>query len=126
MSNSRSKLKLDLPLLLPEVPDARDRCVRTLTAMLRAREGLAEAHIVAATGDTPAQLCIHYDPDRISLARVRELALAAGAQLTERFGHLSGTLSPAPHARAARSLAARLGDESESLRQRSRLQEPCE
>lgn len=108
MSNNRSKLKLDLPLLLPEVPDARDRCVRTLTAMLRAREGLAEAHIVAATGDTPAQLCIHYDPDRISLARVRELALAAGAQLTERFGHLSGTLSPAPHARAARSLAARL------------------
>ncbi len=108
MSNGLSKLKLDLPLLLPEAPDARDRCVRTLAGMLRARVGLAEAHIVAAHGTAPAQLCIHYDRDRLSLARVRELALAAGAQITGRFGHLCALLSPPPHARAARSLAARL------------------
>lgn len=111
MSNGRAKLRLDLPLLLPEVSDARDRCIRTLMDMLGAREGL-EAHIVAAIGEAPAQLCIHYDRDRISLARVRELAMAAGAELTARFGHLSGKLSPAPHARAARSLAAQLGRRS--------------
>jgi Cd2+/Zn2+-exporting ATPase len=101
-------LKLELPLLLPAVPDARDRCVRTLIGMLNARDGLAEAHVVAADGAAPAQLCIHYDPDRLSLARVRDLALAAGAQITERFGHLSALLTPPLHARAARTLAARL------------------
>lgn len=108
MSKNLSKLKLDLPLLLPEVPDARDRCVRTLTDMLRARDGVAEAHIFAANGADPAQLCIHYDRDLLSLARVRELTLAAGAQMTDRFGHLSAKVSPPPHARTARTLAARL------------------
>jgi Cd2+/Zn2+-exporting ATPase len=107
VTNEFSKLKLDLPLLLPEVPDARDRCVRTLIGLLSARDGLGEAHVVAADGIDP-QLCIHYDPDRLSLTRVRELAVAAGAQITERFGHLSATLSPPLHARAARTLAARL------------------
>ncbi len=107
--NDLSKLKLDLPLLLPDVPDARDRCVRTLIGLLSAREGLDDAHIVAGHGTVPAHLCIHYDRDRLSLARVRELALAAGAQITNRFGHLSAALSPPPHARAARTLAALLG-----------------
>ncbi len=103
-----SKLKLNLPLLLPDVSEERDRCVRTLIELLSARDGLAEAHIVPAHGTTPAQLCIHYDRDRLSLARVRELALAAGAQITGSFGHLSAMLSPPLHARAARTLAARL------------------
>ena len=108
MTDEPSKLKLDLPLLLPEVPDARDRCVQTLISLLSARDGLVEAHVVAAKGTTPAQLCIHYDRDHLSLARVRELALAAGAQITGSVGHLSGMLSPPSHARAARSLAAGL------------------
>ncbi len=108
MTDALARLKLDLPLLLPEVPDARDRCVRTLIGLLNARDGLAQVHIVPARGATPAQLCIHYDRDRLSLSRVRELALAAGAQITDRFGHLSAVLSPPPHARAARTLAARL------------------
>ena len=108
MANESSKLKLDLPLLLPEVPDARDRCVQTLIGLLSARDGLAEVHIVDADGAIPAQLCIHYDRDRLSLTRVRDLALAAGAQITGRFGHLSAVLSAPLHARAARTLAARL------------------
>ncbi len=59
MTNELSKLKIERPLLLPEVPDARDRCVRTLIGLLSARDGLAEAHVVAAEGTAPAQLCIH-------------------------------------------------------------------
>lgn len=108
MRKKFSTLELALPLLLPEVPDARDRCVQTLIGLLNASDELAEAHIVAADGPAPAQLCIHYDPARLSLARVRELALAAGAQITGNFGHLSAVLTPPPHARAARSLAAQL------------------
>lgn len=107
MSTDLSKLKLDLPLLLPEVPDARGRCVDTLIGLLKGRDGVLEAHVVTIGGSAPAQLCIHYDRGRLSLTRVREPALAAGAQITRDFGHFSGALSPAPHARAGgRAFAA--------------------
>ena len=55
------KLRLELPLLLPEVDDTADGCVARLVANLSAREGVREAHIVAAEGDFPAKLCVHYD-----------------------------------------------------------------
>ncbi len=108
MTDDLSKLKLDLPLLLPEVPDERDRCVQTLIGLLSGRDGVLEAHVIATHGSHPAQLCIHFDRDRLSLAKVRELAVAAGAQVTGRFGHLSGLVTTPAHARAARTLAAQL------------------
>jgi Cd2+/Zn2+-exporting ATPase len=108
MSNSVSKLKLDLPIVLPDVPDARDDCVRTLLRMLRKKAGIFAAHVEPAGTDQPARLCLHYDPREVSLTRVRELAVAAGAQVSERIGHVVGLVSPALHARAASALAARL------------------
>ena len=108
MAGKVSRLRLDLPLLLPEVPDERDRCVRTLIGLLRARDGVTEVYILTAEGSLPARLCIHYDRDRFSLAKIRELAFAIGARLADSVGHLSVTLPSSMHARAARSLAARL------------------
>jgi Cd2+/Zn2+-exporting ATPase len=98
------KLKLEIPLVLPEVGDASDACVGRLTADLTARPGVEEAHVVPAAGDTPPMLCIHYDPDAIPLAKVREIALAAGAQITERFGHLLWMVDGIGHQRRARTL----------------------
>ena len=108
MSSEISKLKLELPIVLPDVPDARDDCVRTLVRMLRTKEGIFAAHVDPASAGKPAQLCVHYDPRKVSLARVRELAVAAGAQISERIGHVVGIVSPALHARAASALAAQL------------------
>jgi len=108
MPRDVSKLKLELPLVLPDVPDARDDCVRTLVRMLRTKEGIFAAHVDTAGAGKPAQLCLHYDPRRVSLTRVRELAVAAGAQISERIGHVVGLVSPALHARAASGLAAQL------------------
>lgn len=108
MPREVSKLKLELPLVLPDLPDARDLCVRTLVRMLRRREGVLDAHVDPAETGRPAQLCLHYNSQLVSVARVRELAIAAGAQLSERIGHVVGMLSPAPHARAANSLATDL------------------
>ncbi|GMV09873.1 MAG: ATPase [Gemmatimonadota bacterium] len=34
-----------------------------------------------------AQLCLHYDAERLSLAQIENLARLAGAQLTDRFAH---------------------------------------
>ena len=48
------KLKLDLSLVLPDVPDERDACVGRLTELLQA-EGLEKVHIISEDGS--ARLC---------------------------------------------------------------------
>jgi len=101
------KLRLEIPLLLPSLPDIRDRCVKLLIQTLESREGIAAAHVAdAATGGTP-ELCIHYDPDVISLGKVRDIARGAGAKLTDRFGHMLLRVGT-KHPRAARTLTAKL------------------
>jgi Cd2+/Zn2+-exporting ATPase len=72
-------LELDIPLLLPDAPDAADTCTARLLAELTGREGLPWVHVLGADGDQPAKLCIHYDPDALSLGRIKEIAEAAGA-----------------------------------------------
>ena len=103
MSNRR-RLRLDLPLVLPDVDDVEDRCVERLLGTLTGRPGIDEAHVVRGEAATP-QLCIHYDPDATSLGRVRELAHAAGADLSARFSHLLIQGDEPMHARSARRLA---------------------
>lgn len=46
------KLKLDLSLVLPDVPDERDACVGRLTELLQA-EGLEKVHLVREDGRRP-------------------------------------------------------------------------
>ena len=103
MNEPTTRLRLDLPLLLPDVDDADDRCVGRLIAALSGRPGIAEAHVARDSG--ALQLCIHYDSAMINIGRVRELVHAAGAQVSERFGHLVVRADAALHARAARSAA---------------------
>lgn len=80
-----TRVRLDLPLLLPEIPDARDACVQRLQSLLTQRRGIEGTHVVEQDG-RPV-LCLHYDPDTISLADVQGLAHAAGAEVSERYGH---------------------------------------
>ncbi|MCG2663576.1 MAG: heavy metal translocating P-type ATPase, partial [Brevundimonas sp.] len=101
------KLRLDIPLLLPEVPDAADACVSRLLSEIRGRQGVDEAHVVAASEAAPAQLCIHYDPALLSMARIREFAAAAGADISQRYGHAVWRID-SRHERQARTIGARL------------------
>jgi Cd2+/Zn2+-exporting ATPase len=103
------KLRLDIPVILPEVPDAADACVSRLVADLEARDGIESAHVVAASDAAPAQLCVHYDPAQLSLNRITELATAAGLRITERFGHVRWQVEGIGHQRRARSVADQLG-----------------
>ena len=98
--------RLDLPLLLPEVQDARDACVARLVRLLQRRPGVARVHVVEAGQPVPAddaapaaagaareiatesQLCLHYDPERLTITQVSALARLAGAEVTDRFGHV--------------------------------------
>ena len=77
------QIQLDIPLVLPDIPDANDACVARLTSNLAARPGIEKAHIVPAEGDKPALLCIHYDPGILSLSRIRDIA--RGATLLSRM-----------------------------------------
>ncbi len=101
------RLRLDLPLLLPESGAACARCVSDLTDLLKGREGVSEVHVTTADGGASA-LCIHFDAGRLTLDQLRGFALQAGAVIDDRFGHIRFDLGAGAHARSVRGFAARL------------------
>jgi Cd2+/Zn2+-exporting ATPase len=102
------KLRVDIPILLPGVPDADDACVARLTSEIQSREGVEAVHVAAGGPDEPAQLCIHYDPEIVPLPRIRKLVASAGATITDQFGHVLWQVEGIGHQRRARTVADRL------------------
>jgi Cd2+/Zn2+-exporting ATPase len=100
------KTRIEIALLLPTVPDVRDACVQRLGDLLKANDGIEATHIPGKNGREPEQICIHYDPDRLSIGDVRELARRAGLEPEKRFGHLLLHLEPM-YARQARKVESR-------------------
>ncbi|MBE0594621.1 MAG: heavy metal translocating P-type ATPase [Gemmatimonadales bacterium] len=98
------RLRLDIPLVLPRIDDAQDAIVQRLIDDLQGREGIDRVHVHPAQADAPAQLCIHHDPDVLPLGRIREIAQAAGARISERFGHVLWRTEGIGHARRARTV----------------------
>ncbi|MCA9125570.1 MAG: heavy metal translocating P-type ATPase [Planctomycetales bacterium] len=82
------KVKLDLTLLIPNVPNAQDACVGRLTELLRSKVGIDDAHVSNEPQQGPDRLCIHYDASKVSLSEVREFAQRAGAELERHYGHV--------------------------------------
>ncbi len=81
--------------------------MKSLIEALEGRDGVVNAHGPMRLRGEPPELCIHYDPNVISLGKVREVAGAVGAVLTDRIGYLLlGT--DAMHARTAKSLKSKL------------------
>ena len=81
------RLRLDLPLLLPEIPDEQDACVARLESMLGEKQGVEDAHVLRDEADGRALLCLHYDDEALSLQEAERVAVRAGAQITRRYGH---------------------------------------
>jgi Cd2+/Zn2+-exporting ATPase len=76
--------QLELNLLLPDInPD--DDCVQILTERLGHRRGIEKVHIVQE--DDESQLCLHFDPNLISLGEVKRVVQDSGATITERYRH---------------------------------------
>lgn len=105
-------LRLDLPVLLPDAPDEADACITRLVGELGGREGVSRVHVLSAEGDQPAKLCIHYDPEVLSLGRIKGIAEGAGAEVTRRFGHVLWQLEGLTSARRARTVADQLQRQS--------------
>lgn len=105
------KLKLDLRILLPDIPDERDRCVDRLISELTDRPGVEDIHIEKEELPKAVHLCIHYHPDIISLPKIKQLVEKTGANLTEQFGHLLMRVEGIPHPRRARTVEVSLNKE---------------
>ena len=76
--------QIDLDLLLPTM-DAGDRCVQILTDQLAATRGVEKAHITRENGTTT--LCLHFDPNLVSLQSIQRLARRAGTEISARYRH---------------------------------------
>ncbi len=79
-----NRLKLEIPVLLPENSECPD-CVQRLQDALHLRKGIEKAH-VDQSGDPP-RLCLHYDPNLISLAELERQARHAGITVQQRYRH---------------------------------------
>ena len=103
------KLKIEIPILLPSVPNEKDRCVDRLIDNLKSEKGIEDAHI--EEGKT-ALICIHYHPDTISISKVKKIAHLTGATLTHRFGHALLEVKGIRHQRHARSIGEALSQKN--------------
>ena len=102
------KLQIKIPLLLPEVPDEKDKCVQKLIQQLKDKEGLEKVHVADEKDHGVSQLCFHYDPEMISIDRIQSLAKQTGAEITQKFGHKLIEVDGIRHTRHARNIARNL------------------
>ncbi len=80
-------IELEIPLLLPGIADDRDGCLSRLELALTNHKGILRSHL--ERDKTPVDLCLHYDPNLLSLPDVKRMAERAGAQIINRFHHES-------------------------------------
>ena len=102
------KLRIDLQILLPHLPGEADACVRRLIDDLQGRNGIEQVHLRPGSAGAPAQMCVHYNPDVVPLARIREVVDGAGAAISERYGHAMWEVEGIGHQRRARTVAEQL------------------
>lgn len=101
-------IQLDIGLLLPEITSVRDDCVAQLEQRLENQRGIQRVHINHDT--EPPQLCLHFDPNLISLATVERMARDAGSRFTQRYRHETIPFSGMTTADAAETLTALLNE----------------
>jgi Cd2+/Zn2+-exporting ATPase len=78
-------IEIEIPLLLPGVQDDKDACLNRLEASLQNHRGILRAHL--ERDQSPVDLCLHYDPNLLSLPDVKRIAERAGAELSNRYYH---------------------------------------
>ena len=67
------KTRINLDILLPEVPNERDECVARIINALQYKRGIDKVHVVPEEGNNKVQLCFHYNPSEILLNDVEKL-----------------------------------------------------
>ena len=78
-------VEISLPLLLPENQETCDHCIDRLQALLQSHKGILQTHLHLE--HDPMDLCIHYNPNLISLAAIKRIAEEAGSELRNGYRH---------------------------------------
>ncbi|MAT42415.1 MAG: cadmium-transporting ATPase [Anaerolineaceae bacterium] len=78
-------VEITLSVLLSDWDDECDPCIEELQDRLQVHKGIIETHL--HVDHDPIDLCIHYDPNLISLSAVKRLAQKAGAELSNGYVH---------------------------------------
>ncbi|HSG16597.1 MAG TPA: heavy metal translocating P-type ATPase [Anaerolineae bacterium] len=96
-------IQLEFPVLLPDLPDGCAECLGQLKQMLENRRGIERVHV--SHDADPAHLCLHFDPDLVSLADVQRIARATGSDFSARYRHERLAITGMDVADAAPALA---------------------
>ncbi len=78
---------IDLKIALPNKKSECEKCIARLTTLLNQDKQFNKVHISQKKGQTG--LCLHYQPDMISLNQVKALVKTIGAKVTNNFKHRS-------------------------------------
>ena len=80
-------IELEIQSLLPGVENDQDSCIRRLEAALQKQHGMQRAHLENC--ENGVKLCLHYDPETISVSEVKRSAERAGVAIVNRYRHES-------------------------------------
>ena len=78
-------IELEIPLLLPGVESEKDECLARLETSLQDCKGILRVHVEREK--SPVDLCLHYDPNLLTMTQVKRIAERAGTQIINRFHH---------------------------------------
>ncbi len=98
------KLQIEIPLILPEVPDDKDACVQDFIQLLEGHKGIEKVHVKKIAGSDVPHLCFHYNSAEISISRIRIIAKQIGSSISEKIGHKLIEVKGIRHPRQARNI----------------------
>lgn len=78
--------QLDLPVVLPGVESEDDGCIGRLETRLSEQTGIRSVHF-DKNENGQSVLCLHYDPNLVSLEKLERMARDTGTEITDRFRH---------------------------------------
>ena len=83
--NVENNTLLEIPHILPGNLDNQSASLDRLVNTLNGQKGIIRAHLKSQ--NSPMNLCLHYDPNILSLVEVKRMAKQAGSKIHHRYRH---------------------------------------
>lgn len=104
--------KLDLSVILPDIPDEHDRCVSLLIYELRSHPEIEEVQLSETDrSGGMAMLEVSYKSDSLSASEVEKMARSYGVEISKKVGHLEIEVNGVQQERRNKIAADLLKDE---------------
>lgn len=84
------KARLELCVILPSAANECDRCLARLQDLLGDRPEIALTHVKPSADGHAPELCLHYDPEAVTLPQLERWVKAAGSEVEARYGLAMG------------------------------------